>query len=941
MLRKTSFFLGLLLSIAGGLNAQTITIDGVTDRSTYMDTAFFRVQTNAGFSYQVTLNGAPVPAGVTNRITRMDYYDLAVQQTDNSSSTVTSLLVRFIVLSSNRGDPEKGLIEWTPYPPTSSTAAEFNGAHLEIIAPKDYPQGLEIPIVARAVDNADNERRANGWVSAAGFEANAFRLVRAHGHGFLPAATNAAPIQYGAQVSVLHSNKQITIDGSTSWTPVSGTLAGTTIWSTNSRISVTGHLFVPANALLRVQEGTIVRLMPGVNITNFGRIWIEGTTDRPVVFTATNRVAPEKPAGAWGGFVMTTNGPGAELIANGAIMTGSGAGNWNFAPGSSHKSAQALLLVQTGSGGRASLTNCALINNAGQIANGYHSDITYDHCLLQRAITSGESVAGTIIVNHSAIIEFPSIDGIENATISDADYDAIYFTEGTHIIQNSLIGFCKDDAIDSGSGGAGTVVVSNCWIEAALHEANAWSGGGRIAHTYDTVMINCGQGLECGWSTGTNSPLCYGERILSTANSVGTRYGDNYSGTTGLGLKSGHLTVSNSFLLYNYRDILGRPWDDTWNWRTNDMNIASNFLTTSYSFHPSNTLWNPLAHASRLLPFMHTPPAAPVGIGLANWFPINPNSLTDGVPVRLSTFTTNVVSVDYAIETPTSTLASGTLTFLPGETVKKIFAIPALVTGAASWRVSLRTPVGGEITGSPAAYAFPTVQPVTILASGSAWKYMDDGSNQGTAWRGLNFADNTWFNGVAQLGFGDGDEITKIRRTNSSGAVIATFYFRRTFVVTNASLYPELAMWLLRDDGGAVYINGNEVFRSSNLAPNPTYTSLANFGITSAPPDNSIDTATLPNTLVDGTNVVAVEIHQYDLTSSDISFDFSLTGNPASTPRIAPLRFGSQLVLSWGATGYYLQQSDNVTGPWTFVTTESPATLDATTPQKFFRLQKP
>src|SRR6185436_6411954 len=119
----------------------------------------------------------------------------------------------------------------------------------------------------------------------------------------------------------------------------------------------------------------------------------------------------------------------------------------------SHRGEQALLLVH--SGAKAFLTNCYLINNAGQIANGYNSDITYDHCLLQRAITSGESEGGTIVVNHSAIIEFPSIDGIENATISDADYDAIYFTTGTHIIQNSLIGFAKDDAIDSGSGEIG------------------------------------------------------------------------------------------------------------------------------------------------------------------------------------------------------------------------------------------------------------------------------------------------------------------------------------------------------------------------------------------------------------------------------------------------------------------------------------------------------
>ncbi|HUR44405.1 MAG TPA: hypothetical protein VMZ27_00920, partial [Candidatus Saccharimonadales bacterium] len=391
MLRLIFWTLALAILSIFSLHAQTITIDGVADRATYTDTAAFRVQTNSGFTYQVTLNGAPVPSGITNRITRMDYYDLAVRRTDLVTSAVTNVLVRFIVLSSNRGDPERGLIEWTPYPPISSAGAEFAGAHLEMIAPKDYPRGLEIPVAVRAVDNADNERRANGWVSAPGFEANAFRLVRGHGHGFLPAATNSGTINFDAHVSALTTNKQINIEASTTWSSISGTLSGTTIWGTNSRISVTGNLFVPVSSLLRVQEGTIVRLMPGVNITNFGKIWIDGTTERPVVFTATNRVAPEQHTGAWGGFVMTTAGPGAELIANGAIMTGAGAATgWNFSPGASHKSDQALLLLQQGGGGHAYLTNCYLINNAGQIANGYNTDITYDHCLLQRAITSGE-----------------------------------------------------------------------------------------------------------------------------------------------------------------------------------------------------------------------------------------------------------------------------------------------------------------------------------------------------------------------------------------------------------------------------------------------------------------------------------------------------------------------------------------------------------------------
>jgi hypothetical protein len=55
------------------LQAQTLTIEGISDRTSYTDSASFRVVTNSGFRYGVTLNGVPVSAGVTNRITRMDY----------------------------------------------------------------------------------------------------------------------------------------------------------------------------------------------------------------------------------------------------------------------------------------------------------------------------------------------------------------------------------------------------------------------------------------------------------------------------------------------------------------------------------------------------------------------------------------------------------------------------------------------------------------------------------------------------------------------------------------------------------------------------------------------------------------------------------------------------------------------------------------------------
>lgn len=923
--------------LALSVHAQLIT--GVNDRITYTDQATFTVPTNSGYTYEVTLNGLPIAAGVTHTIARMDYYDLFARRVLNDGGVTTSQLVRFIVLSSNRGSPERGLIAWTPYPPIPSAGAEFTGGQLHVIAPADYPPGLEIPVVAWVDDGPGNGRRVNGNVSAPGFPP--LPLRRGVGHAFLPAATNSAALNYDAAIQGLTTNKVINLDASTTWSNVSGILPAGAIWPANSRIRVTGNITVLAGNTLTIEAGSIVQLNASVNITNSGRTLINGTTERPVVFTAANRVAPESHAGAWGGFLL--RGASAELIANGAIMTGAGAASsFSFSPGASHRSEQALLLVH--SGARASLTNCFLINNAGQIGNGYNSDVTYDHCLLQRAITAGEYVGGTIIVNNSAVIEFPAVDGEVNATIADSDYDAIYFTTGTHILRDSLFGFCKDDAIDSGSGGAGTVLVTNCWVESALHEALAWSGGGRQTWTYDTTLINSGQGIESGWSEGANSPICFADRLLSIGNSVGARYGDNYEGTSGLGLKDGFLTVTNSIILHNYRDVWGQVWD-TWNYRVADMDIRGNFLTAPNTNHPNNTVWDSAVHAPRLAPFMHVPAEAAVGVGFANWNPLTLRDLTNGIPIRLSIFTTNVVSFDFAVQTPTTTLAQGNLTFQPGETVKHIYAPISGVSTQDLVRVSLSNPVACEFTTASEMLigSAITETSVALVPLNSAWRYFDNGTDLGVAWRAANYNDSGWSNGVAQLGYGDSprDETTFIRRTNSGGTITITFYFRHVFQVADPTQFASLGMRLVRDDAGVVYINGREVYRSPNLPAFPAAISYLTEATSTG--ENTPDIATLNATnLVAGNNVIAVEIHQESTGSSDVSFDFELTGNLAGgPPRLNVMRFGDDFVLHWADPTYRLESAEELGGPWVPVEhASSPVTISVPDDRIFYRLSR-
>ena len=61
---------------------------------------------------------------------------------------------------------------------------------------------------------------------------------------------------------------------------------------------------------------------------------------------------------------------------------------------------------------------------------------------------------------------------------------------------------------------------------------------------------------------------------------------------------------------------------------------------------------------------------------------------------------------------------------------------------------------GGSL--NPSAQAFQGGQTTTtIIPTGSVWKYLDDGSNQGTAWRGNGFNDTSWASGPAILGYNE------------------------------------------------------------------------------------------------------------------------------------------------------------------------------------------
>lgn len=1062
----------LYAALAVPLLAQApLDVIGLTDASygNYADRVTFRVPSTNGYSYRVLLDANPVPTDVPMTVTNIDYHELSVWRTNLQTSAVSNRLVRFIVLNSSRrtgGSTEDGIPSWTPYPSINSATAEFAGAHLRLIAPQAFPTGYPIPIVAWVENDQGHSVRVTGNLGAAGHPS--IRIKRGVGSGFLDATNGAGALAYAPTIGGLAASPSISLEAGTSWTTVpGGTLPANTAWPANSRIYIASSITNAAGSTLTIGAGTIVKVNPNTDIANNGAIVISGTTTQPVVFMPATTGQP------WGGFVQHANN--ASFTATGAIFTGCGAVPcWYTGHGcsgstsgiGSHRGEQALIALR-GINCNLTMTDCAAIFMAGQLSHsvggsGNTYAITLTRFLLQRSTTGGEFTGARFNVNDSAFIELNEDLGTgEGPVFIDADNDGLYIVDainGAHGFTNTMWGWTWDDGVDSGGDGAGQLNFQNCWFDSIYHEANSLSGTGKDSRHSGDVMINCGQALEDGYS----GPTGRLDRCLVVNNLIGVRFGDNYAPPSYS--YSGSIRATNSLVLNNYRDAWGFNWQD-WTYRARSMDVRSNFLTAANTFHPSNAIWNPAVDFWRLTNYMTIPYDAAVGAGFGVWttqFALS--NIFDGLPVRLSHFTTNYVSVDYAFANNIGPLAAGTLTFAPGETLKRIYPSGFNVSAQSLVTLGLRNPVQCELTGetnltfqgsvpptqvrcyaggsqedvarlsegiavalngpsaqsvtvdykienggqllasgtlvfnpgetlrwlsvpgvtasnfnllrlslsnpssatlaTPSNYflvrtPFPpiTPPPTTLLTAGSAWRYLDTGANLGapwspgnlSGWTGTNFNDSTWAVGTAPLGYGNSPLETTTVGGGPTGSRFITTYFRTAFMVTNAASLANLTFSLRRDDGAVVYLNGPEVYRDNMPGTAIIYTtpsSTNNSGTVTAFNSVTVPVASLSPPLHDGFNEVAVEIHQNSGTSSDIVFDLQIVGTQAAPPGSRPSLYWGQfdstnVVLGWSDPAYRLLQANSITGLWTNAASISPFTLQPAAPERYYELRSP
>ncbi|MCX8156037.1 MAG: M36 family metallopeptidase [Verrucomicrobiae bacterium] len=165
-------------------------------------------------------------------------------------------------------------------------------------------------------------------------------------------------------------------------------------------------------------------------------------------------------------------------------------------------------------------------------------------------------------------------------------------------------------------------------------------------------------------------------------------------------------------------------------------------------------------------------------------------------------------------------------------------------------------------------------QPITFIPAGAPWRYLDNGSNQGSAWRQRDFDDSSWKIGRGRFGYGLGGETTLLDFGPDPDNKFVTTYFRTMF--TNHADLSSLTLKLIADDGVVIWFNDLPIRINMPPLSDITYNDRAESEVTGPNQTNFVTYSLHPWILPQGPVLLAVELHQHTNNGPDLAFDLAL-----------------------------------------------------------------
>ncbi|MBL7111209.1 MAG: CotH kinase family protein [Bacteroidales bacterium] len=206
-------------------------------------------------------------------------------------------------------------------------------------------------------------------------------------------------------------------------------------------------------------------------------------------------------------------------------------------------------------------------------------------------------------------------------------------------------------------------------------------------------------------------------------------------------------------------------------------------------------------------------------------------------------------------------------------------------------------------TGLSAGQGNPVDHWETIVYADDTFKYFVGTAEPPADWNELSFDGSNWLSGQGGIGYEDGDDNTILPEPTIS------LFLRKTFEIFDTSIIEQAILNIDYDDAYVAYLNGVEISRANigTAGIPPPYDHPADAwreaevyqgGI---PERNIIYNSFLNENLVEGENLLAVQIHNSGIESSDLSslVWFSVGVSMAdqtygTTPEwfVAPFEFG-------------------------------------------------
>ncbi len=180
----------------------------------------------------------------------------------------------------------------------------------------------------------------------------------------------------------------------------------------------------------------------------------------------------------------------------------------------------------------------------------------------------------------------------------------------------------------------------------------------------------------------------------------------------------------------------------------------------------------------------------------------------------------------------------------------------------------------------------------TIINWGDEWKYFIGNNEPPAGWKNLGFNDQSWLEGPSGFGYGDDDDSTIVPN-------VISVFIRKTFTIDDVNDISAAVLHVDYDDAFVAYLNGIEIARSNIGTPGipPPYYQGANelreALIYQGGKPESYPINDYQNILQQGNNVLCIQVHNLNTSSSDLTlipfFSLGMNSTPPNANGTHPL----------------------------------------------------